>query len=97
MNDAFRQGSKSNGHSHLNIKRETNKMIRYTLFVLTILGSAATAIASIAPADQYPIENNKNVSFVMKNDIYPQIQGVIDGIAVEKCAVEDCSDTPSNS
>lgn len=68
-------------------------MIRYTLFVLTILGSAATAIASIAPADQYAITNPNNVTIVAKNDIFP----MIDGVVVEKCAVEDCSDTPSNS
>ncbi len=72
-------------------------MIRYTLFVLTILGTAATAIASIAPADQYAITNPKNVTVMVKNDTYPQIRGTIDGVIVEKCALEDCSDTPSNS
>ena len=68
-------------------------MIRYTLFVITILGSAATAIASIAPADQYAITNPKAVSVFYKNNTAPMIDGVI----VETCAVEDCSDTPSNS
>ncbi len=68
-------------------------MIRYTLFVLTILGSAATAIASIAPADQYSITNPNTLSIVYMNNTTP----MIDGVVVEKCAVEDCSDTPSNS
>ena len=68
-------------------------MIRYTLFVITILGSAATAIASIAPADQYAITNPKAFSIIYKNNVQP----MIDGVAVTKCAVEDCSDTPSNS
>ena len=96
MNGAFRQGSKTLSYSLLkiaNANRETNKMIRYTLFVLTILGSAATAIASIAPADQYAITNPKAVSIVYMDSTTPMIDGVI----VEKCAVEDCSDTPSNS
>ena len=30
-------------------------MIRYTFFVLTVLGSAATAIAAIAPASDMPL------------------------------------------
>jgi hypothetical protein len=94
MNDTFRQGSASPTYGHLNIKWETKNMIRYTLFVLTILGSAATAIASIAPVDH---SNPNNVTVVSKNDIYPQINGVIDGVIVEKCAVENCSDTPNNS
>jgi hypothetical protein len=90
MNGTFRQGSKSVGYGHLNIKWETKEMIRYTLFVLTILGSAATAIASIAPVDH---SNPNNVTIVSRNDIYP----VIDGVIVEKCALENCSDTPNNS
>ncbi len=68
-------------------------MIRYTLFVFAIVGSAATAIASIAPADHFASVNPKNVTIAVKNDAYP----MIDGIVVEKCAVENCSDTPSNS
>lgn len=68
-------------------------MIRYTLFVFAIVGSAATAIASIAPVDHFASVNPKNVTIAVKNDAYP----MIDGIVVEKCAVENCSDTPSNS
>lgn len=64
-------------------------MIRYTLFVLTILGTAATAIASIAPVDH---SNPKNVTIVFKNDAFP----TIDGLVIEKCALENCSDTPNN-
>ena len=68
-------------------------MIRYTLFVLTTIGFAATAIASIAPVDKYAITNPKTVSIFYKNDVYPMIDGQI----VEQCAVENCSDTPNNS
>jgi hypothetical protein len=93
MNGAFTVGSTKAVYSPLNITWETKKMIRYTLFVLTTVGFAATALASIKPADQYAIANPKTVSVFYKNDIYPMIDGQI----VEKCAVENCSDTPSNS
>ncbi len=65
-------------------------MIRYTLFVLATIGTAATAIANIAPVDH---SNPNNVTVVYKNDVYPMASALI----VEKCAVEDCSDTPNNS
>ena len=61
-------------------------MIRYTLFILTVLGSAATAIAAIAPShDMVP---SKNVTVIDKNQAFP----VYGPIIVEQCAVEDCSD-----
>ncbi len=68
-------------------------MIRYTLFVMTTLLFAATAIASIAPADKYAVINPKTVSIFYKTDAYPMIDGEI----VAQCAVENCSDTPSNT
>ena len=43
-------------------------MIRYTLFVLTVLGSAATAIAAIAPAHDM-IPANGNVTVIEKNQL----------------------------
>jgi len=62
-------------------------MIRYTLFILTVLGSAATAIAAIAPAHEM-IPANGNVTVIEKNQAFP----VYGPIVVEQCAVEDCSD-----
>jgi hypothetical protein len=63
-------------------------MIRYTLFVLTVLGSAATAIASIAPNNDMPLPGSKNVTVIEMNQAFP----VYGPIVVEQCAKEDCSD-----
>ena len=62
-------------------------MIRYTLFVLTVLGSAATAIASIAPAERTAVNPN-NITIIEKNQAWP----VYGEIVVDECAVEDCSE-----
>lgn len=70
-----------------------NKMIRYTLFVLTVLGTAATAIVSVSPANSYVASNPKNVSIFYKTDVSP----IVGALVLEHCAKEDCSDTPSNS
>jgi hypothetical protein len=64
-------------------------MIRYTLFVLTVLGSAATAIAAIAPNHVMPMAGSKNVTIIEMNQAFP----VYGPIVVEQCAVENCSDT----
>jgi aspartate carbamoyltransferase regulatory subunit len=63
-------------------------MIRYTLFVLAVAGSAATAWAAISPVAAVPTSNN--VTVVEKNQFWP-VEGELN---VEKCEVEDCSDTP---
>lgn len=65
-------------------------MVRYTLFVLTVLGSAATALASINPVATV---NTANMSVVEKTVFWP----ITDELVIEQCAVEDCSDTPQNS
>jgi hypothetical protein len=62
-------------------------MVRYTLFVLAVIGSAATAVASINPAAGV---HSANVTVIEKNQFWP-MQGAL---VVEECAVEDCSDTP---
>lgn len=64
-------------------------MIRYTLFVLAVVGSAATAVASINPQADIHVSRN-NVTVIEKNEIWP-LEGEL---VVEKCALEDCSDTP---
>ena len=66
-------------------------MIRYTLFVLTIAASAATAIAAIAPSHDMIPANGRNVTVIEKNQAFP----VYGPIVVEQCAVEDCSDVAS--
>jgi hypothetical protein len=64
-------------------------MIRYTVFVLTVLGTAVTAIANVAPAKTYTAGVTKNISIFYKSNGTP--------LVLEQCAKEDCSDTPSNS
>jgi len=61
-------------------------MIRYSLFVLAVVGSAATAIASIAPATS--LSNPANMTVVAKNQAFP----VFGELVFEECAVEDCSE-----
>jgi hypothetical protein len=61
-------------------------MIRYTLFVLAVIGSAATAVASIAPAER--TGNPANITIIAKNQAFPQFGA----LEVEECAVEDCSE-----
>jgi len=63
-------------------------MIRYSFFVLTIIGTAATAIAAIAPKYMPVPKNGANVTVITKNQAFP----IYGPIVVEKCAVEDCSD-----
>jgi hypothetical protein len=76
--------------STLTEQRE-KKMVRYSLFVITVLFSAASAIAAINPTDRTTLQNPKNVTIVFKNDAFP----VLGPIVLEPCAKEDCSDTPN--
>ena len=64
-------------------------MVRYTLFILAVAGSAATAWASITPATTINTAS-RNVTVIEKNQFWP-VEGKL---IVEKCEVEDCSDTP---
>jgi hypothetical protein len=67
-------------------------MIRYTLIVLAILGTAATAIAAVGPHTMKPAAgSHSNVTVIQKSSPFP----VLGPIVVEECAVEDCSDTQS--
>ena len=68
---------------------EGNKiMVRYTLFILAVAGSAVTAWASIGPVRI--AATTHNITVIEKNQFWP-IGGKL---IVEKCEVEDCSDTP---
>jgi len=66
-------------------------MIRYTLFLLAIAGTAATAIAAAQPGSADLRANRNNITVIEKNDVFP----VLGPIIVEPCAVEDCSDVTS--
>jgi hypothetical protein len=61
-------------------------MARYTLFVMLVIGSAATALAAIAPQDPM-IAAGKNLTVIEKNQAFP----VIGPIVVEDCVTEDCA------
>jgi cation diffusion facilitator CzcD-associated flavoprotein CzcO len=63
-------------------------MIRYLLFIIAVIGSAATAVAAIVP-DAATI-NPKNITVIEKN----QTWFVVDETTVRPCAKADCSDTP---
>ena len=65
-------------------------MIRQTLFVLAILGTAATAIAAAHPEGAADW-TSRNITVIEKNDPFP----VLGRITVEACAMEDCSDVTS--
>ena len=62
-------------------------MIRYSTFVLAILGSAA--IAALAPAEA--VVANRNITVIEMNQAFPQVGPLV----VETCDVEDCS-TPAS-
>lgn len=62
-------------------------MARYSLFVLLVIGSAATAIAAIAPDRSIPL-TGRNVTVIQKNQAFP----VMGPVVVDQCASEDCSD-----
>lgn len=63
-------------------------MVRYTLFILVVIGSAATAIASIAPQDPLA-EAGKNITVIEKNQAFPAVGPLV----IEDCVTEDCSET----
>jgi hypothetical protein len=63
-------------------------MLRYTFFLLMALGSAATAIAAIAPGNTVELRP-RNVTVIEKNQAFPLIGPVV----FEACQTEDCSDT----
>ncbi len=66
-------------------------MLRYMLFVLTVTGSVATAIAAVGPVTQDVAIESANVTVIEKNQAFPYPEELI----IETCTVEDCSDTPS--
>jgi hypothetical protein len=66
-------------------------MIRYTFIALTILGTAATAIAAVQPNVIEVAPVSAHTTVIKKNSPFP----VVGPIIVEECALEDCSDVQS--
>ncbi|MFN0192003.1 MAG: hypothetical protein ACKVP5_08505 [Aestuariivirga sp.] len=66
-------------------------MIKYTIFLATILGSTVVAYAALAPVEA-PLERTGGVTVIYKNDVWP----VVGELEIEYCGLEDCSDTPQS-
>jgi hypothetical protein len=73
-------------------------MIRYSLFLAIIAGTAATAIASVNPsANSVATVQSSGSSTVYKTSVDTLALNVpAHHVVLEQCAVEDCSDTPQN-
>ena len=67
-------------------------MIRYTVFVIAIVASAATAIASL-PSQPVPGTHGANITNLVKNQDWTSSDVPL---ILEPCAKEDCSDTPNS-
>ena len=63
-------------------------MIRYSFFALTVIATAATAIAAVAPTGDDFEFLGRNVTVIEKNQAFP----VYGPLVVQQCAMEDCSD-----
>jgi hypothetical protein len=63
-------------------------MLRYTLFILLVSGSFATALAAVGPGSSDLAAEDLNVTVIQKNQDFP----VFGPLVVEPCATEDCSD-----
>lgn len=63
-------------------------MIRYSFFVLAVVATAATAIASVVPTAKDFDLSGSNVTVVTKNQEFP----LYGPLVVEDCLTEDCSD-----
>ncbi len=65
-------------------------MTRYTIYIATILATAATAIASVNPATHIAFKQPQAITIAYKAaDMAPKHK-----LVLAKCALEDCSDTP---
>jgi len=73
-------------------------MIRYSLFLAIIAGTAATAIASVNPDNTQMAAIQSSGSSTVYQTSYGPIALNIPAhhLVLQKCALEDCSDTPQN-
>jgi hypothetical protein len=60
-------------------------MIRYSLFVLTVLSASAIGIAALQPVQA--LTPPTNVTVIAKNQAFP----VFGPLVFEDCATEDCA------
>lgn len=73
-------------------------MIRYSLFLAIIAGTAATAIASVNPVANHMASVQSSGSSIVYKTSADTIALNLPRhhLVLEQCAVEDCSDTPQN-
>ena len=70
-------------------------MIRYTIFLAVVAGFAASAIAKVEPVKTHQFEDPTAITVAYKTN-WLQVAnfGPARHTVLQKCAVEDCSDTP---
>ncbi|MFN4143627.1 hypothetical protein [Aestuariivirga sp.] len=62
-------------------------MTRYTMFLLIALGTAASAVAAVAPQQRTSIdETDTNVTVIEKNQAFP----LMGPLTVEECLDSEC-------
>lgn len=70
-------------------------MIRYTVFLAIVIGTAATAIANVNPVSRAIPMNETGTSIAYKTTAAPLVLASADHhVKLQQCALEDCSDTP---
>ena len=74
--------------------RETNKMIRYTLFLGLVIGTAATALAHVQPSNSVQLHADSVAYLTSERQIALNVPAK--RLVLQKCGLEDCSDTPQN-
>jgi hypothetical protein len=62
-------------------------MLRYSLFLIAISGTLATAIAAVGPVSRDLEPDHRNRTIIEKNQAFPHVGPLI----VEECETEDCS------
>ena len=73
--------------------RDRNKMIRWTVFFGLVFGGTVAALADVQP-DNVPTHVDQVVYF--GEDAKLALAEPPQPLFLQKCAVEDCSDTPQN-
>ncbi len=63
-------------------------MVRYTIFLAIVLGTAATALAAISPSATRDLASGQNVTVIEKNQAFP----LVGPLVIEPCQTEDCSE-----
>jgi len=72
-----------------NFTREHTAMIRNALISFLLVAIAATAVVTLASSSVFSAQNGVNTTFqTVDGDAAPR------HLVFQKCALEDCSDTP---